>query len=308
MTARRLDARNQRKRFREVYGRRGPFLLPAGPSYKRKVVASRPDSVPKNRPRAEAKRIRDWIKALNLSSEARAEKSELTDRQNDSIDHLVEVLKAIASLLETNDTQLPGDLLERHLVAMRDVAQAFGAELTLNGDSQTKARGNHIQKACPPGIYQAVSEWVLTRRSLGSKDVLRSVRHGLETGVRRGYTEKEFDVLKRIRAATREQIIQLGGGALIARRFRISGDAVVFKDGRFLGGALAPRDGVTLEWARSRMKTIHWGKIQRCVRDTYPAGKAPLGRLLTGSVENFTKWIARNGDGLLEDLPDKGGI
>jgi hypothetical protein len=307
MTVRRLDARNQRKRFREVYGRRGPLLLPVGPSYKRKVMASRLDSAPKNRRRTEAKRIQDWIKALNLSSKTRADKSELTGLQNDAIDDLVEVLKAIASLLETDAAELPGDVLEKHLVAMRAVAQAFGAELTLNGDSQTKARGNRIQKACPPGIYQAVSDWVLIRRRLGSKDVLRSVRHGLETGVRRGYTEEEFDVLKRIGAATRGQIIQRGS-AMAARRFRIPPDAVVFINGRFSGGGVSPRNGITLEWVRSRVKTIHWGKVQRYVRDTYPAGAAPLGRLLTGSVENFTKWITRNGDGLLADLPNKGGI
>src|SRR4029453_3724839 len=57
----------------------------------------------------------------------------------------------------------------------------------------------------------------------------------------------------------------------------------------------------------SGIKTIHWQKIQRHVRSSYvSAGEpVPLGRVLTGSVENFTRWLVRHGGGLLEELPDR---
>jgi hypothetical protein len=303
MTVRRLDARNQRKRFQELYGRR-ICLLPHRPSYKQKVQARLGSAPDKDDPgRAEAKRIRAWLNGLRPWIDSRR----LSEGQAEAIHDLVLALEAIAKRLEAGDTELPIALTKKHLVALRDVARAFGAELRRDGDRRARPQAGRIQRGCPPGIYQAVSEWVLTRRSLGSKDVLRSVRRGLETGVRRGYTDEEFDVLKRIGDATREQIIQRGP-AIVARRLRVPTDRIVFINGRFFGGGLSPRDEGTLEWVRSQIKTIHWGKIQRYVRDTYPAGKAPLGRLLTGSVENFTKWIVRNGDGLLADLPAKGGI
>jgi hypothetical protein len=290
-----LDREEQRRRFLELYGYPRPTLPPRR-SYREHVLGRPLPQDSENSGREEAARIGRWIDELERQR-PRTDKSEFTSRQNDALEALVTVLQSIAEQLEAVGAELPEALTERHLTVMSDVARAFGAELTRNMQGQRKT---------PTGIAASISQWVPIRRALGSKDALRSAGSGLETGVQRGYAPKVFEVLTRIREATEAQIFQRGR-ALAARHLRVPVDRVVVRDGQFFDGGDSARHGIDVEWARSRMKTIHWQKIQRHVRSSYvSAGEpVPLGRVLTGSVENFTRWLVRHGGGLLEELPDR---
>src|SRR5262245_7765912 len=278
-----LGRQEHKRRLLERYGH-ALSTLPSRPSYRR-VVLTRPDGAPARggaeaadaqRCGALAKAFREWVAVWKPAGE-----------KADAIGDFIRYLETIA---RAGDTQAPNGLSEeQRRMAGVDPVGAVLARV---------ARDEHspIRDAKPPGllaIEHLALEWIEVSRALGAKNILRRIRRGLETGVQRGYSREELDVLTRVRAATEAQIIARGRG-IIARLQRVPVDRIIVRNGKLFSGRALPRHGIPVACARSQMKTIHWQKIQRHVRSSYvSAGEpVPLGRVLTGSVENFTRWLA----------------
>jgi len=296
MARRPLARQEQKRRFLERYGH-ALSTLPSRPSY-RQVVLTRPNRAPARggAERADAQRcgalakvFREWVADWKPTGE-----------KADAIGDFIRYFEAIA---RAGDTQAPNGLSEeqRRMAGVDPVGAALA-----RGARDEHSPIRDAKPPCLPAIEHWALEWIEVSRALGAKNILRRIRRGLETGVQRGYSPEEFDLLTRVREATETQIIQRGRG-LAARHLRVPVDRIVFLDGRFFGGTASPRNGIPVEWARSRMTTIRWKQIQRHVSSSYlPEGVPPLlGHVLSGTVENFTRWLVRHGDGLLEELPDR---
>jgi hypothetical protein len=131
-----------------------------------------------------------------------------------------------------------------------------------------------------PLIARIVAEWRAARRMYGDKQALRWVRQGEETGVRRPPTVPQLHVLAAAAAEVRRQLAESENRNGVEWK-RVQ-DALR-RDRRLL----------------DRLERLP--KTRRSKAGT-TKGEAPK---LDGSLETFTRWLRRHGDGWLEILPKR---